>query len=89
VHRKGRPANNTRNMAADNMPTQTDHVSLEILWEYHLEKIALAFEQITHLCTCDDCLATLGLCQIAKTLKQAERMNQERLEKIRDPKNGV
>jgi hypothetical protein len=58
-----------------------EHVSLECLWEYHRDALALSLDQFTHICACDDCLAMLGVCEMSKTMKQAARLNEERLEK--------
>jgi len=60
---------------------KTDHISLEVLWEHHVQHIQLTWDELTHLCTCHDCLELLGICQMAKTLKQAEMFNQERFER--------
>jgi hypothetical protein len=63
------------------MPPKTDHIPLEVLWEHHVQNVKLALDEFKHICTCDECLALLGICQMAKTLKQAEKFNQERLER--------
>ena len=62
------------------MASQVDHVSLEVLWAYRAEGIDLPPQQLAHICRCDDCAALLGLCQIAKTIQQARRFNEERRE---------
>ena len=62
------------------MSSQGDHVSLEVLWAYRAEGIDLPLQQLAHIYRCDECVAMLGLCQIAKTIKQARRFNEERRE---------
>jgi len=63
------------------VPPKTDHIPLEVLWEHHVQHVKLTLDELTHLCTCDNCLALLGICQMAKTLKQAEMFNQERFKR--------
>jgi hypothetical protein len=49
-----------------------DHVPLAALWNYRSEQGQLSAEEMSHLCTCDQCMSLLGLCQISATMKQVE-----------------
>jgi len=66
-------------------PYKYDHIPLEILWQYRVQNVPLPSDEIKHPFRCDDCLALLGLCDMAKTLKHAERLNRERLELNSNP----
>jgi hypothetical protein len=56
------------------MPEAEAHISLEDLWKYRSEMVLLSPDQLHHLYICNDCLALLGVCQISKTLDEAERL---------------
>jgi len=62
-------------------PSRYDHIPLEILWEYRIQNVALPSDEIKHMFRCENCVATLGVCEMARTLKQAERLNRQRLER--------
>jgi hypothetical protein len=68
------------------MADQREHFSLEELWaECHAAKRRrLNADDVAHIIGCNECLAMLGLCEIAKNLKQAQRMYAERLEQRSD-----
>jgi len=59
-------------------PSKYNHIPLEILWEYRVQNVPKPSDEVQHLLVCDDCLAMLGLCDTARTLKHAERLNCER-----------
>jgi hypothetical protein len=48
------------------------HIQQIILWDYHCGMHPLTSEQMMHLAHCNQCLATLGLCQISNSLQEVE-----------------
>ena len=50
------------------------HIATIALWAYRAEKKPLTDDQLTHLYTCNDCLALLGTCQLCNNIEEVLRV---------------
>jgi hypothetical protein len=53
------------------------HLTLVELWDYRKKTRQLSDTEMKHLMLCGECVSALGICHVAKTFEQAERMMRE------------
>jgi hypothetical protein len=58
---------------------QDFHISLETLWKYRADKIALSQDELDHIYVCPQCVNCLGSCVLCKTLEETRRLQQGEL----------
>ena len=62
--------------------TQTEfHIPLMLCWEVIKRTMSLTTFELEHLLDCDECIRTLGICQIAKSVEHAHLIFQEEFER--------
>ena len=54
------------------MSSDSDHVPLDALWEYHTTKRPLTKEQLTHAIECRQCVSILSMCAVCPTLEDVK-----------------
>jgi hypothetical protein len=57
---------------------RNSHIPLEALWKFRVDKIPFSPDELKHLYDCGECVGSLCMCKISKTIEEAKGLQQRK-----------